>query len=466
MRLTPHARTLAAAIIVSTLVRLILAARLPITDDEAYYYLWARHLAWGYPDHPPLIAAVVAVSARLFGTAPFGLRVVPILCAAATALVTYLAARSLFDREVALRSTLIHLAMPAMAIGTAFAFPDVPLSLFWVLALWTGWRALATGGRWWLAAGAAVGLALLSKLTGFAFVLGLVGAVAGGEWRRALRDPWLYAGALVALALFAPVVLWNARHDWALVTLTLNREPWLLGRPIPENLALFVVGQVSYYGLLAPFLVGAGIVAIRRWREPVWRYLAWMTLPLLIVMLAAAFNGRAKPHWPGPAYLSAAIALGTLWPGWAAARPRLLWAAAGLTALVSGVVFVTVLFTWGSLAPRAGIDRWDLVAASIDQHLARQPDHTLVLTDTYQAASLLSYHLRTRVPVTSTHRAFVFWQDRMAWSGRTALYVDEVQSAQKANTAAMCPRMRAVDEMPLSPWRTVRFHRCEDVRFP
>jgi len=466
MKLRLDERMLAAAIMVSTLVHIVLAARLPITDDEAYYLLWSRRLAWSYPDHPPMIAALVAISARLFGTSPFGLRVVPILCAAAMAVIVYLAARSLFDRATAQRSTLIVLVMPAMFIGAAFAFPDVPMSLFWVLCLWTGWRALTTGGWWWLAVGAATGLALLSKLTGFAFVLGLVGAWAGGDWRRALRDPWLYPGALVALALFAPVVLWNVRHDWALVAVTLNRDPWLLEGSLPGNLALFVVGQVGYYGFLVPLLVGAGIVALRRSREPVWRYLAWMTLPLLTVMFAAAFDGRTKPHWPGQAYLSAAMALGALWPDWARARPRVLWVTAGLTVVLSAALVAATLFAWGQLAPQAGFVRWDSVAAAIDQQLARQPDQTLVLTDTYQAASLLSYYLRTRVPIASFQGAFAFWQDREAWSGRTALYVDEIGSRHKAPAASMCQRMRALDEMPLSPWRTVRLHRCEDVRFP
>jgi 4-amino-4-deoxy-L-arabinose transferase-like glycosyltransferase len=459
------ARLLWVAIGTSVLAHIVLAARLPILDDEAYYLLWSQRLAWGYPDHPPMIAALMAASARLFGASPLGLRVLPILIAAATAAVVYLAARDLFDRATARRSTLLVLAMPAMAIGTAFAFPDVPMGLFWALCLWMGWRALTVGGVWWLAAGVATGLALLSKLTGFAFVLGLVAALATGE-RRGLRGPWPYAGALVALALFAPVVVWNMKHEGALVAMTLHREAWLADRPVLENLALFIAGQLGYYGPIAPLLIGAGIVAARRAQPPAWRYLAWMILPLLLVMSTAAINGRSKPHWPGPAYLSAALALGALWPEWSRVRPRLLRAATGLTVLLSLALFLTVLWAWAWVAPRADINRWDTIAAAIDRHLTSLPDQTLVVADSYQAASLLTYYMRASVPVTAFQAAFVYWQEPDAWSGRTALYVDEIGARRKTDAARICRQLTVLETHELSPWRTVRLHRCDDVRFP
>lgn len=461
MRLAVSDRVVWAATGVFALVHVALAARLPIADDEAYYWLWSQRLAWGYPDHPPLIAVLVAVSARLFGTSPFGLRAVSILAAVATIPIVYLAARDLFDRETARRSTLIILGMPAMAVGTAFAFPDVPMALFWVLCLWTGWRALTVGAWWWLATGLATGLALLSKLTGFAFVLGLVASWMAGDWRRTLRDPWLYAGALVAIALFAPVVLWNAQHDWALVAVTLNRDPFLNGRSVPENLALFAVAQVGYYGFLAPALVGAGIVAARRAHPPVWRYLAWMTLPLLVVMTTAALDGRPKPHWPGPAYLSAAIALAALWPQWSD-RAGLRRAAVALTALLSVGLVVVALLGW--VQPTTG--RWDRVAEAVDRQLALRPDQMLVLTETYHAGSLLSYYLRARVPVTSSQGAFVLWQEPAAWSGRTAVYVAEQGPGRNVALAGRCGRVMALEEVRLTSSRTVRLYRCERVRFP
>ncbi|MGH2374317.1 MAG: glycosyltransferase family 39 protein, partial [bacterium] len=376
---------LCAAVVAGGLARIVLAGRLPIGDDEAYYWLWSQHLAWSYPDHPPMIAAVVAASTHLFGDGVLGIRALAVLIATVTPLAVYVAGRDLFDERAAMLAGLITAMLPAFAVGTVFAFPDAPLALFWGLALWAGWRALQEGGWWWVATGAAVGLALLSKLTAFALVLGFAGALAAGGWRRAVRDPGFYAGILVAAALFAPVVIWNARHDWFLLHITLSREPWMTPRSIPENLLFFVGGQILYYGALAPVLVGAAIAGVRR-RHPALRYLAWMSLPLLIAMGVAALGARPKPHWPGPAYVSMALALGALWDEWTQRRPGLFRASVALTAGTTAALFVALLLPWGPEQVRLGIGHWERVADAISRQTVGGTDRVLVLTDTYQAA--------------------------------------------------------------------------------
>ncbi|MBI3998886.1 MAG: glycosyltransferase family 39 protein, partial [Armatimonadetes bacterium] len=127
---------LIAAVVAGGLLRVALGTQLPIGDDEAYYWLWSRHLDWAYPDHPPMIAALIAVSTRLLGDGPFGIRALTILLATATPLIVYRVGRELFGRDAAVRSALLVAILPAFALGTVFAFPDVPLAFFWVLALW------------------------------------------------------------------------------------------------------------------------------------------------------------------------------------------------------------------------------------------------------------------------------------------------------------------------------------------
>ncbi|MGH7753929.1 MAG: glycosyltransferase family 39 protein, partial [Gemmatimonadales bacterium] len=218
--LLPLAALSAAAVV----LRLALAARLPIVDDEAYYWLWARHLGWGYPDHPPMIAALLALATRMAGDSPFVIRTLPLLLASAIPLLVYVAGRDLFDQSSGLRAAGIVSVLPIVALGTALAFPDGPFGAFWMLGLWSGWRALRQGGWWWVAAGAAVGLALLTKLTALFLIIGLGGMVLFGGWRRALRDPGLYAGAALAGVMAAPFLFWNATHDWWTITFTLTRS--------------------------------------------------------------------------------------------------------------------------------------------------------------------------------------------------------------------------------------------------
>src|SRR5690606_14759303 len=60
-------------------VHLAIAAWVPLFDDEAYYALWARDLALGYYDHPPMIAYMIRMGTSLFGETPLGIRMFPVV---------------------------------------------------------------------------------------------------------------------------------------------------------------------------------------------------------------------------------------------------------------------------------------------------------------------------------------------------------------------------------------------------
>ena len=41
------------------ILRLIFISNTVLINDEAYYAIYARHLAWGYVDHGPVIAYLI-----------------------------------------------------------------------------------------------------------------------------------------------------------------------------------------------------------------------------------------------------------------------------------------------------------------------------------------------------------------------------------------------------------------------
>jgi 4-amino-4-deoxy-L-arabinose transferase-like glycosyltransferase len=70
--------------------------------------------------------------------------------------------------------------------------------------------------RTWVLAGIWIGLAALSKFQALLFGFGVLlylGTVP--QRRRLLVHPAPWVGGAIALALFSPVVIWNARHGWA-----------------------------------------------------------------------------------------------------------------------------------------------------------------------------------------------------------------------------------------------------------
>src|ERR1700709_1378214 len=205
------------AILALVALRLVAAAFTPITFDEAYYWMWSKHLAGGYYDHPPGVALVIRLGTMIAGDTELGVRLVSILLALPMSWAVYRAAEILFGgrRVAATAAMLLNVTLMA-AVGTLIVTPDAPLLVASSFVLFTLAKVLETGrGVWWLAVGAAVGAALLSKYTAMFFGPAiLIWLVVVPKLRRWLISPWLYLGGLVAVAMFAPLILWNADHHW------------------------------------------------------------------------------------------------------------------------------------------------------------------------------------------------------------------------------------------------------------
>src|ERR1700716_177882 len=209
------ARNTALIILALVALRLAAAAWTPLTFDEAYYWMWSKHLAGGYYDHPPMVAVVIRLGTMLAGDTELGVRWLSILLALPMSWAVYRSAAILFGGErVAATATILLNATLMAAVGTMIVTPDAPLLVASSFVLFFLAKLLETGrGAWWLAVGAAVGTALLSKYTALFFGPAiLIWLVAVPKLRGWLLSPWLYLGGVVALLVFSPVMLWNADH--------------------------------------------------------------------------------------------------------------------------------------------------------------------------------------------------------------------------------------------------------------
>ena len=158
-------------ILALVVLRLVAAAWTPLTFDEAYYWMWSKHLAGGYYDHPPMVAVVIRLGTMIAGDTELGVRLVSILLALPMSWAVFRAAAILFGgvRVAATATILLNVTLMA-AVGTLIVTPDAPLLVASSFVLFFLAKVLETGrGAWWLAVGAAVGAALLSKYTALFF---------------------------------------------------------------------------------------------------------------------------------------------------------------------------------------------------------------------------------------------------------------------------------------------------------
>jgi 4-amino-4-deoxy-L-arabinose transferase-like glycosyltransferase len=306
------ARNTVLTILALVALRLVAAAWTPLTFDEAYYWMWSKHLAGGYYDHPPMVALVIRLGTMIAGDTELGVRLVSILLALPMSWAVYRTASILFGgaRLASTAAILLNITLMA-AVGTLIVTPDAPLlvaSSFVVLYLA---KVLQTGrGAWWLAVGAAVGVALLSKYTALLFgpaILIWLGSVP--KLRRWLLSPWLYLGGLVAFAIFSPVILWNSDHHWVSFIKQIGRariedfKPAFIGELIPTQIAfatplLFILGAMGLYAL---FKRSAGALASRMLiNATFWTIVAYF--------IWHSLHARVEANWFAPVYPVFAIA--------------------------------------------------------------------------------------------------------------------------------------------------------------
>ncbi len=289
-------------------LRLLAAAAIPLTEDEAYYRLWAEHLRLGYYDHPPMVAWWIAAGTHLAGDTALGVRLLPALSSLATTALVFDLGRRMGTAKTGISAALLYNATLTVGVGAILAIPDVPASLFWVLALWSMVRALEEDSRWWLAAGAAAGLACLSKYSALFLAPGVIAWLAlTADGRRRLASPWPWLAAVIATAIFSANVVWNAEHHWLTFAKQFGRVA--PGRFAPRYMDEFITAQFALLNPAVAILTGAG--AVRAWRArgeaPITLMAAITSTPFLLYLLAHSLHDRVQAHWPVPLYPAAAL---------------------------------------------------------------------------------------------------------------------------------------------------------------
>lgn len=333
----------------------ILALELmPVHFDEAQYWAYGQELGWGYFSKPPGVAAVIRASTELLGDRLFALRLPSPLAHAAIAGLIFLTAARLFDRRTGFWAAVGYTLAPGVTASAMIVSTDPIMMVAWAGGLYALVRARdATGLSWWAVLGLAIGLGVLAKYTMLIFAAGALGwgllSAERRDWRGAC------VAALVALAVAAPNLLWNAANGFATVTHVAEDADPGGERFNPGNLAEFLGAQ---FGVIGPVFFGVILAALVRPRrlaaDPRLALLGWLTYAPLLPMVVLSFVTRAQPNWAAPAYVAGAI-LAAHWLLSRDWRRALVWGQAGL-----GVVAAVALYglaalyaAYGSELPRA-----------------------------------------------------------------------------------------------------------------
>lgn len=455
---------LAAAVAALVLLRVGAAGRLPLFDDEAYYWLWSLRPDWGYLDHPPLIAWLIYAGTRV-SDSPGWIRALPLVCGALTVYVLFLFARDLFGGRTALLAALVASVTVGVAGGSLLATPDTPLLFAWVFTARAVWRAAHDRPRWWGLAGAGLGAGVLGKLS-------ILWLAAGLAWYlfakgRALRTTGPVLALAIAMVIGSPFLVWNARHQWATIRFTLIERPVHLP-PGPSAVADLLAAQFIYAAVLFPVFAWALWAAWRRRADERFRYLFWSAIPAVAVPLAFALTtGTHRNAWMVPAYLVLAVSVAALW--------NRLTAVATAVAVTAGIATSTLLLLPGfpPIPGLAELHGWEQAGRRAASEVVRLPQPAVLASDRYQAAAQLAYATHARVAITLLPRADPesiwtrLWGPSGQWGGRDAIVVvDPAWPASDWRRYASRVRELRPLVVGLDPQRsrTFLFYRLEGLR--
>jgi 4-amino-4-deoxy-L-arabinose transferase-like glycosyltransferase len=353
-------------------VRLAYAGMMELVPDEAFYWVWSRHLAAGYLDHPPAIAYLIWLGTHVVGSNELGVRLVGLLMALGAIVITvWLGRRILRDARATRWVALIWLTSPLLAgLGTIFT-PDTPVTFFSVCAMAFvamiadrddqsrkgGLPPPASAGLW-LLFGLFSGLAMLSKYTGVLLPASIALAMLfSRDGRNHYRRPWIYLSGILAVVVFSPVIWWNARHQWVSFLYQLNHGT--TSQDVPkmmsgsqrvvqffQDIGTYIGGQA---GVWTPVLFGISLVVLwyywRRYRtvRQVDRVLLWAgTLPLVLFGAAAIRAHHTEANWPAFSYFPISLLI-VRWlsESWSAARVN--WVRGGVQVAVGILVVMHLL---------------------------------------------------------------------------------------------------------------------------
>ncbi len=337
----------------------IASGTIELSNDEAYQWLWSKHLALSYFSKPPGIAFIQFAGTALWGDTQFGVRFFsPVIAAILSIVVLRFLTRELGARQGFLL-LLIITSSPLLTAGTILMTVDPPLVLCCTLAMIAGWRAVQPGGTTsqWLLTGLAAGLGFLCKYSAaYLIVCWALFFLLWAPARVQLKKPGPYLALLIFALCMLPVIVWNSQHGWITLHHVANnagmQSEW---HPTLQHFQEFSLQEM---GLLNPvFFIGALWAMVAFWKHrqenPLGLYFFCLGGLVFLGHLVYSLHSRILPNWIAPAVLPMYCLMVIYWDArWReGARAVKGWFIGGL---ILGLTIVALMHDTGFIGKIAG----------------------------------------------------------------------------------------------------------------
>ncbi len=475
----------------TTLFRLIYISLPNLVPQEAYYWLYSKHLALSYFDHPPLSAWTIALCTYLGGDIHFFVRLGAVLYSAASAIVIYLLAKVVLrSNRLAFWTVLLMNCSVVFAIGAVIFTPDTPMILFWALVILSVYKVTETEKWWWwYAAGLFLGLAFLSKYTsGLLIGCTFLYLLLSKKQRHWLLSVHPYMAVLLAVSVFSPVLIWNMEHDWASLAFQSTRRIGMMGSFKPVHFFELIGSQLA---MLTPLLFIGMIYALcllsRRWwlyRSERSLFIISYSVPVILFLFLVSFRTLIKMNWPAPAYVAGIIGTVLILAEKLEDFPHIWqrWIRSGITVAIAlvGLAHLLPLITFFPLGSGDTWSGWPQLSRQVETMKSEFEKEPFVFSPSYKISSQLVFYSKDKKMAYAenvlgkTALQFDYWNSVDNLIGRDAILVYsnsmKLRGADKKKLPELFTTFEYSDTLTIKKnFQTVReFYllKCFDYRGP
>lgn len=388
-----------------SLWRVYLSSTLQLHPDEAYYWLWSRHLDLGYFDHSPMVAYFIRLT-TIFSQSELWVRFSGILVSIIISVLLWHLALQMFSSiKTASAGVILLNTYPLTMSGSIVVTPDVPSFLFCSIALFFFWQIVRTKKYfYWYLFGISFGLSLLSKYTAILLAPCIFLFIIFTDERKWLKTIHPYLSFIAGLVLFIPVIYWNSRHNWISFNFQfghgLGGQSFSIGRVME-----YIGGQLLVAG---PFIwiagMFAGIVYIfQKNKEKL--FLSLVSIPIILFFAFSSMKKLAGPNWPAFAYFTFSIIAAKYLLEGGKTKKYIFYIAFIVNFLMS---LVSTLHAKFSIIPIDRISReWAIADATnwfygwkeLCAELMRYPDIEFAITPSHQLSAEIAYYTKEQLYV-------------------------------------------------------------------
>ncbi len=305
-------------ILITTLIRMIVAGVLELSNDEVYYFLYAIDLQPNYFDHPPGVGVLIRLfTFDLLWTNELFVRLSAIFCAGLGTYLSFQLGTLLKNERTGWFAALLYnTSIYTSIIAGTFIIPDSPQVVFWLASLWVMYKIIfrADSGMnvpllQWLVFGLLTGICVLCKVHGIFLWFGF-GLYILFFSPRLLKDYGLYLSAILAMVVMSPILFWNLENDF--ITYRFHSERVAVQESMIhfDSFLQALGGQILYNN---PINVVLLCIACWKFRSMNFldlratRFIMLNGLPMIAVVSAMSLFNPMLPHWSGPGFMTLAF---------------------------------------------------------------------------------------------------------------------------------------------------------------